>query len=85
MNEVRVLGILIPDRIKEAPAVQNLLTKYGCSIKTRIGLHEASDTMCAVNGLILLELTGPQAEWAKLEKELNAINGVKVQKMSFEL
>jgi len=40
MNELRILGILIPDRVKDAVKIQEALTKYGCSIKTRLGLHE---------------------------------------------
>ncbi len=85
MNELRILGILIPDRVKDAVKIQQALTKYGCSIKTRLGLHEASSETCARNGLIILELTGKKEEWNALEKELTAVEGVKIQKMSFAL
>ncbi len=85
MNELRILGILIPDRVKDALKVQQALTKYGCSIKTRLGLHEASSETCARNGLIILELTGKKEEWDALEKELTVVEGVKIQKMSFAL
>jgi len=40
---------------------------------------------CARNGLIVLELTGDKKEWDKLEKDLTAIEGVKVEKMAFTL
>lgn len=85
MNELRIIGILIPDRVKDAVKIQQALTKYGCSIKTRLGLHEASSETCACNGLIILELTGKKEEWDALEKELKAVEGVKIQKMSFAL
>ena len=85
MNELRILGILIPDRVKDAVKIQEAFTKYGCSIKTRLGLHEAGDNKCARNGLIVLELTGDKKEWDKLEKDLTAIEGVKVEKMAFTL
>lgn len=85
MNEWRILGIMIPDRTKDAGKIQQALTKYGCSIKTRLGLHEASETTCARNGLILLELTGKKEEWAGLEKDLAAIDGIKVKTMSFDI
>jgi len=85
MNELRVIGILVPDRINDAVKLQQALTKYGCSIKTRLGLHEASSETCARNGLIILELTGKKEEWDALEKELSAIDGTKIQKMSFAL
>ncbi len=84
MNELRILGILISDRVKDAVKIQQALTKYGCSIKTRLGLHEAGE-VCARNGLILIELTGKKEEWDALEKELTAIEGVAIQKMSFNL
>ncbi len=85
MNELRILGILIPDRVKDAVKIQQALTKYGCSIKTRLGLHEASSETCARNGLIILELTGKKEDWDALEKELMAVEGLKIQKMSFAL
>ncbi|MFO7843237.1 MAG: hypothetical protein R6V16_05445 [Bacteroidales bacterium] len=82
-KETRILGILITDRQKEAGKVQNVLTKYGCSIKTRLGLHETTDDFCSTSGLILLELTGELSEMDKLEKELIAIEGTQTQKMVF--
>jgi hypothetical protein len=82
-KETRILGILITDRKKEAGKVQNVLTKYGCSIKTRLGLHEATDDVCSTSGLLLLELTGDVSEMNKLENELVAVEGTQTQKMIF--
>ncbi len=82
-KETRILGILITDRKKEAGKVQNILTKYGCSIKTRLGLHEATDDVCSTSGLLLLELTGDVSEMDKLENELVAVDGTQTQKMIF--
>ena len=82
-KETRILGVLITDRQKEAGKVQNLLTKYGCSIKTRLGLHEVSDDVCSTSGLLLLELTGDVSEMDKLEKELVGVEGSQTQKMIF--
>ncbi len=79
----RILGIVIVDRTKASVKVQEVLTRYGCSIKTRLGLHEVSDDFCSTSGLILLELTGPKKEQDMLEKELKAIEGIKVDQMSF--
>ena len=83
MKEVRILGILVNDREKTADTVQNVLTKYGCSIRTRLGLHDLEMPACGTCGLILLELTGDVNECLRLENELWAIEGVKVQKMVF--
>jgi transposase len=82
-KETRILGVLITDRKKEAGKIQGVLTKYGCSIKTRLGLHEATDDVCSTSGLLLLELTGDITEMEKLEKELVAIDGAQTQKMVF--
>jgi hypothetical protein len=63
--------------------VQAILTKFGCTIKTRLGLHEVKDDYCARNGLIILELTGTIEEFYKLENELLKIDGLVVKKMVF--
>lgn len=78
-----ILGIKINDRIKEAGNVQRVLTQYGCSIKTRLGLHEVTDSHCSTSGLIILELTGPQADQEKMRSELGAIQGIIVKIMEF--
>ena len=83
MKDIRVLGIHINDRVKNAVGIQNILTKYGCSIRTRLGLHDVVDEYSNEGGLILLELIGDRAEWLKLENELLAIDQLEVQKMEF--
>ncbi|HEX7411260.1 MAG TPA: hypothetical protein VF298_03885 [Bacteroidales bacterium] len=83
MKEIRVLGIHINDRVNNAAGIQQILTKYGCSIRTRLGLHDVVDDYCSQGGLILLELSGDRAEWLKLENELLAIDHLEVQKMEF--
>ncbi len=82
-KEIRILGVLITNREKEAGNVQRLLTKFGCSIKTRLGLHEIATDLCSPCGLILLELLGDTTEMDKLEKGLSALSGVQVKKMVF--
>ncbi|HOU98824.1 MAG TPA: hypothetical protein PLP65_08250 [Bacteroidales bacterium] len=84
MNEIIVLGIYIQERSKNALAVQNLLTKFGCSIKTRLGLHEVVDGFCSNSGLILIELTGEKTEMENLENELRKLGEVEIQKMVFK-
>ena len=84
MKEIWILGIYITDRVKEVSDVQSILTKFGCSIKTRLGLHEVKDDFCARSGLIILELTGSREEFVKLENELLKVDGLVVKKMIFE-
>lgn len=83
MKEIVILGIHITNRDKEVALVQDVLTKFGCSIKTRIGLHDADEENKNSDGIILLELTGDKDEIIKLENALKGIKGLKVQKMTF--
>ncbi len=80
-DTVRILGIRINDRVKEAGNVQRVLTQFGCSIKTRLGLHEVTDSHCSTSGLIILELTGSKDEQDKFFKELQIIKGITLKSM----
>ncbi len=84
MKTTRILGLYITDRVKDAVQVQDILTRYGCSIKTRLGLHEVVNEYCSTSGLILLELTGDKQEMDNLEKELRQVAELQIQKMEFE-
>lgn len=83
MSKLTILGIQINERNAEAGKVQGVLTKYGCSIKTRLGLHETSSDHCSPSGLILLEMINDATEISKFEKDLSAIGGIIVKKMEF--
>jgi hypothetical protein len=83
MKEIRILGLHLTNRVKEAIKVQDVLTKFGCSIKTRLGLHDVNEEVCSTNGIIILELCGSIDEMAKLENELLKIEGLEVRKMTF--
>ena len=83
MKEIRILGLHITEKVIEVVQIQHILTKYGCSIKTRLGLHDEGIEIYNGKGLILLELTGEIEEMNKLENELLKIKGLEVQKMIF--
>lgn len=83
MKELRILGLYVSDRQELAQKVQVILSKYGCNVKTRLGLHEVANDVCRPNGLILLELTGSNEDMMKLENELLMLDGVQVKKMVF--
>ena len=84
MKEIWVLGINITDRVGTVALVQNILAKFGCSIRTRLGLHNTDTSASAGSGLILLELYGDPLEFYKLENELLMIAGIEVRKMVFK-
>ncbi len=85
MEEIRILGIRVLDRIKEAGNLQTALSKFSPIIKTRLGFHELSKAVCSRNGFVVLELQGDRKKWDELEAELNNIRGIIVSKMSFDL
>ena len=51
-----IIGISVGNRIEEATKLQELLTKYGCLIKTRIGLHDMGDYKCLNYGVVLIQV-----------------------------
>lgn len=80
MSCYNIMAVLINHRSQNAPKVQTTLTKHGCIIKLRIGLHEAGD-VCTEEGLVLLQLCGNDEEIKQLEDDLNAIEGVRAKTM----
>jgi len=84
MDKHIVVGVHITERVKHAGRVQEVFTQYGCSIRTRLGLHEADGQVCSPNGLILLELVDDDALNAEFIAALKAIDGVEVQQMVFD-
>jgi len=84
MDKHILVGVHITQRVKNAGCVQELFTKYGCSIRTRLGLHEADGQVCSPNGLIILELVDDDAVTTEFSAALKAIDGVEVQQMVFD-
>lgn len=84
MQKTIILGILVYDRIKEAGRTQEVLSKHADVIRTRLGFHELSETVCSRVGTIVLVLQGDPAKWEQLETELAEIGGVEVKKISFD-
>lgn len=79
-----IMAISQEQRIETATQVQDVLTKYGCYIRVRLGLHEAAIDSCSPSGLILLQLCGSFDELQTLEQELTAIPNVKVKYMTLD-
>jgi len=78
----KILGFYIKNRVNNTVKLQDILTKYGCSIKTRIGLHAADEEVCSPDGLIILEVLD-NSDSAKLENELKSVPGIDMKKMEF--
>lgn len=84
MKNLKIIGVFILDRIKEAQMTQQVLTKYNHVIKARLGFHELHEGACSRQAFIILHLQGDPQEWDLFEQELTEIGGVQVQTMSFQ-
>lgn len=78
------MAILQENRVETATKVQEALTRNGCNIRVRLGLHDAGVGTCSNSGLILLQLCGDAAETEKLLTELQSIPYVKAKMMSLD-
>ena len=76
-----IMAVTISKRIAEAVKVQKALTRHGCIINLRVGLHETGN-VCADDGLVLLHLCGTKKEVTALKADLNKIKGVKAKTMT---
>ena len=76
-----ILGIKIPNRISTSPIFQDVVSKYGCIIKTRVGLHSNCTNVCASHGIIILEIV-EGSEVVALKKALSSIEGITIDSMN---
>ncbi|MBU2491926.1 MAG: hypothetical protein KJ571_04820 [Bacteroidetes bacterium] len=81
-----VLLILIGKRKEEAVKVQQILTGWGCIIKTRLGIHDGVLDNCSDEGLLILELHGTQEQKDELARKVAVLPGVtsKLVELSLE-
>jgi hypothetical protein len=83
MEKTVVLGILLSQRHNSAQKFQEIITKHGCIINTRIGLHHATKNSCPTGGVILLDLIGEEADIQSLENDLKTLPEVQLEKIEF--
>jgi hypothetical protein len=81
---IKILGIKIIDRIKEAGLTQGILSKYARLITTRLGFHELTTELCSREAYILLHLTGTAVETGKLHSDLRKLGGIEIREMIFD-
>ena len=80
---IKVLGIKIIDRIKEAGLTQGILSRHSNVITTRLGFHEVTDEICSREAYIILHLNGDPSDSEKLRSELEELGGVEIREMTF--
>jgi hypothetical protein len=78
-----IMAIKINGRIAKAPLVQDILTKYGCNIKTRVGFHETGEDQCSTDGILILQLFGKEEDVHAMFTALKALDGVSPKMIEF--
>lgn len=84
MTKHIIVGIHITDRLTHAASVQEVFTRFGGLIKTRLGLHEVGTRASSPNGLVLLELLDRAADVKRFLAAMRKIDGVEVKTMVFD-
>ncbi len=82
MDNYIIMVVYIKDRIEYSVPFQEIATKYGCSIKTRLGIHETT-RVCALDGVVVLELEQTSKEVDKFYEEINNLDGIEAKLMRF--
>jgi hypothetical protein len=80
---IKVLGIKIIDRIKEAGLTQGVLSRHANVITTRLGFHEVTEEVCSREAYIILHLNGDPADTDNLAMELKKLDGIETREMVF--
>jgi hypothetical protein len=80
---IKILGIKVIDRIKEAGLAQEILSRHATVITTRLGFHEVTDSVCSREAYIILHLNGDPADSEKLISELENLGGIEFREMTF--
>jgi hypothetical protein len=81
---IRIIGIRIVDRIKEAGLTQEILSRHANLITTRLGFHELSNELCSREAYIILHISGEQSKANILISDLKTLGGIEIQEMKFE-
>ncbi|GJQ63749.1 MAG: hypothetical protein SCALA702_28020 [Melioribacteraceae bacterium] len=80
-----VLLILIGGRKEAAVKVQQVLTAWGCIIKTRLGIHDGVLDNCSDEGLLILELHGEKDQKEELARKVSVLPGVSSKLVELEV
>jgi hypothetical protein len=76
MKNLCIMGVLVDKRAQSAPKVQEILTKHGDSILSRVGIHDPGEEQ---HGLITLSIRDKLDRVEKIESELISLEGVHVK------
>lgn len=77
---VNLMAVRIHDRDNTAVKIQEVLTRHGCKIDMRLGLHDNEGVnACSMAGTLILRLCCNADEARLIEADLEKIDGVKAK------
>ncbi len=74
-----LLIVTLGNRLHTATKFQQVISEFGCIIRTRIGLHDEIKGRCSNQGVIILELIGEKNKQKTLARKITALVGAKVK------
>lgn len=80
-NMVSVVSLFVWNREEAISEIQDIFSRYGCSIRTRLGINENIDGV--ETGIIILELCGNTDEQQGLVNRLLSLGEARVSALSF--
>ncbi len=81
---IKILGIKIIDRIKEAGLTQDILSRHASLITTRLGFHEVTDEVCSREAYIIIHLNGDSSKIESFTSDLLALEGTELREMTYD-
>jgi hypothetical protein len=84
MNCYYFIIMRLGQRVQTATAVQETLTKFGCHIRTRLGMHDVGEGFCIDEGIVILQVCGDRENVENMLLALNAIDSVKAKLVSLD-
>lgn len=78
---VTIATLMVENRGEASAEIQDILSRYGCSIRTRLGLNNVIEGQ--ETGIIILELTGEVGEQRGLVQRLTSVANVSISVVSF--
>jgi hypothetical protein len=71
--DYKIVAVNVGNREGVAQDMQRILTEHGCVIKVRLGLHDIPVDACSPSGLVLMEVSGEEAEIRQMVAKLGAL------------
>jgi hypothetical protein len=80
--DMQLVIVKLQARSQVALRVQEVLTKHGCNITLRLGIHEQSSNECSNEGVIVLQVKPELSAVNALVEDLKSISQVGVHALS---